>query len=138
MSFNQIREDITAAVEAAKVGFTAYPLIIEYDNKIVVDTAAQVNPFLQVRMKLIDGYQMELASNPHHRIIGQIELAAVIKDGKGTAQAYALLDHFYPKLHRKSLGSVRTLMALPAPTKKHMGWNYYPVLIPLWSDQLPP
>lgn len=135
MSLNQIRSDMTAAVEAAASTFSAYPLIIEYDNKIIVDTAKQVNPFLQVRMKLLDGYQMELANKPHHRLVGQIELAAVVKVGAGSAKAYQLLDHFYPKLHKTRLGTLRTMMALPGPVKDHLGWSYYPVLIPLWVDQ---
>lgn len=135
MGLDTIRQEVTTKVEEIKATFTAYPLIIEYDNKLIVDTATQENPFLCCRVKLLDGYQRDYCDNPYHTIIGQIELAAAVKDGAGSAKANQLLDFFYPKLHRKSFGGVRTKMALPAPVQKHNGWHYYAVLIPLWTDQ---
>jgi len=135
MSLEVIRQAVTNAVEAAKVTFTEYPLVIEYDNRILVDTQTQVNPFLQVRVLILDGGQVDLSNDPLHRYIGQLHLAAVTKEGGGSAEANRLLEHFYPKLHKNSLGGVRTYMAKPSTPKPHLGWIYTPVLIPFWFDR---
>ena len=137
MSLEAIRTSITTAVEAAKVGFLGgYTLVIEYDNRIIVDTQTQTNPFLQVRTKLLSAEQADISNSPIHRIYGQIHLAAVVKEGSGMKAAYDLLDHFYPRLQRKALGVIRTHMATLAPEIHHLGWCYYPVALPFWSDQV--
>lgn len=134
MSLEAIRIAIATAVEGARSSFTAHPLVVEYDNMIIVDTKTQTNPFLIVQTKLMDGEQADISNSPIHRIYGQIHLAAAVPEGSGRAKANALLDHFYPKLQRTQFGVVRTKMAVPVKDTTHDGWVYYPVLIPFWSD----
>ncbi len=134
-TLEQARIDIVTAVEAAKTGAPISPLVIEYDNRIVVDTQTQTKPYLAVHIKFMDGHQASLAANPIHRIQGQIHLAAVAKIGSGSADALKLLDFFYPQLHGRAMGTVRCHMAKIAPTTIHLGWEYYPVLIPFWFDK---
>ena len=137
MSLELIRTDIVTAMEAAKVGFSlGYTLLIEYENRIVVDTKTQTKPFLTVEIIVTDGSQMELGNSPRHRILGQIHLCAVVPDGSGSADANKLLDWFIPKLHGKAFGTVRTHFAVPAKPTPHLGWQYYGVAIPFWSDQV--
>lgn len=136
MSLELARQDIVTAIEAAKVGAPVANLVIEYDNRILVDTATASGPFLSVRILNLDAYQADLSANAIHRFEGQIHLAAAVKEGSGAAAANTLLDFFYPKLQRKQFGSVRTHMAKTAKPVPHLGWVYYPVLIPFWFDRI--
>lgn len=136
MSLEAIRQSVATAVSAAVATFTDYPLVVEYDNRIIVDTATQTNPFLTVETKMFDGFQANMSDAPLHRLLGQIHLAVAVPEGTGRALANKVLDHLYPKLQRKKLGVIHTTMAIPSPEKPHNGWIYYPVLIPFRSDQL--
>lgn len=133
-TLEQHRQSIVTAVEAAKVSFTDYPLVIEYDNRIIVDTATQLDPFLVVNIRFLDGAQADLSTNPIHRKIGQIHLQAAVKEGSGTAKAYTLIEHFYQALQQSQFGGVRTRMASFAREQPFKGWVYYPALVPFWTD----
>lgn len=136
MSLEAIRVDLVTAVEAARAGFNlGYSLIIEYENRIIVDKKSQVNPYLTVDILMLDGRQIELSNNPLHRITGQLYLIACVPDGSGSSQANKLLDWFVPKLHKKTFGAVRTSFAIPAKPQPHLGWQHYGIVIPFWSDQ---
>lgn len=135
MSFDSTRQDIYTAVEAAKAGFTEYAVTIEYDNNLVIDASSRELPFLRVRVKFLDGMQVDLSNAPIHRVLGQIHLAAAVKEGAGVSVGYRLLDHFYPQLQRKSLGAVRTHMAKVTDHVKIEGWVHLPVIIPFWTDK---
>ena len=136
MSLETVRQAIVAAVETAKIGCPGGVPLIEYDNRIIIDTQAQALPFLCVQVKFLDAEQADLNANPIHRVWGQIHLAAAVKEGEGMAQGLVMLEHFYPQLHKKQIGSVRTAMATFTPPKPHIGWVYYPALIPFWSDEI--
>ena len=136
MSYESIRPDIVPAIEAAKAGFSlGYGLVIEYDNVIIVDTKTQTDPFLSVEIKLLTGDQAALATNPEKRVWGSLVLAAAVPEGSGTSKAFKLLDWFVPALQRKEFGKVRTQMGTYGPKRPHLGWVYYPAVIPFWSDQ---
>lgn len=134
MSLETVRQSIVTAIEAAKVGCPNGVPVIEYDNRILVDTQAQAVPFLCVQVKFMDGVQADLGTNPIHRIYGQIHLEAAVKEGAGSALALTMLGHFYPQLHKKQIGAIRTAMSTFAPIHPHLGWVYHPILIPFWSD----
>lgn len=136
MSRAQIRTDLVTAVEAAKTGFSpGYTLVIEYDNRIIVDTKTQTDPFMCVKILLLDGQQIGLSDDPKHRITGQLHIQAAVPEGEGVAKANELLDWFTPRLHRKALGTVRTQMAVMAKPTPHLGWEYHTVIVPFWTDQ---
>lgn len=135
-TLEQHRQSIVTAVEAAKATFTTYPLIIEYDNRMLIDQATQRNPYLCVDILFMDGFQADLSTNPIHRKVGQIHLQAVVKEGAGSAQALQLLDHFGTALQAKILGGVRTKMQTYARSKPHLGWVYTPVVIPFWTNDI--
>jgi hypothetical protein len=136
MSQEYIRQALATAVEAAKVAAPTAGLIIEYDNRIIVDTQTQVDPYLLAQIVLFDGVQADLAANAIHRFYGQLHLIAAVKEGAGSADALKLLDHFVPQLQRKSFAGVRLETAKPAPSKKNLGWVYFPTLIPFWYDKI--
>lgn len=135
MSREQIRQDLVAAVDALVAGFPGgYPLVVEYDNILQVDTQTQVHPFLQVEVKIIDMDQADLSDDPTHRVFGQLVLVAAVKEGKGLKAANLILDYFYPRLQRKAFGVVRTEMAAATRTSPHLGWVYTPIIIPFRAD----
>lgn len=136
MSLEVIRVDVVTRIEQLKATFSGgYTLLIEYDNRIVVDTKTQKDPFLCVKVKFLDAEQANLSSNPTHRFYGQIHLAAAVPEGSGVSKANLLLAHFYKGMQHSAFGSVRTLMAMPAPPRPHLGWEYYAMAVPFWSDQ---
>jgi len=137
MSLEVIRQSLVTAVEAAKVGFSGgYTLLIEYDNRVAIDTQTQQNPYLMVSVKVIDGDQIDLHTNPTQRFTGQMYVTACVKEGTGTAKATQLLDHFYPRLQLKAFGPVRTRMAVPTRPVPNLGWMLYPVIVPFWMDKI--
>ena len=135
MTIEQIRQDLVGAINVLKQTFSGgYPLVIEYDNILEVDTQTQVNPYLRIDLKIIDMDQADFSDNPTHRVRGQLVLGAGVKEGQGVRAANLLLMHFYPNLQRRTIGIVRTSMATVAPTVPNLGWVYSPVVIPFWAD----
>ena len=135
MSRELIRRDIVTAVEAIRANLVLpYPLVVEYDNVAVVDTKTQFDPFITVEIKYLSAEQADLGNNPLRRQWGQINLAAVVPEGSGTAKANQLLDWFIPRLGLRAFGSVRTHVVTDAPAKMHLGWVYYFVAVPFWAD----
>lgn len=136
MSLEIIRVDIVTRIEQLKATFSGgYPLVVEYENRLVVDTKTQRDPFLCVKVKYLSAEQADLAMNPTHRHYGQIHLAAAVPEGSGVSKANALLAHFYKGLQHSTIGTVRTMMATPAPPSPHLGWEYFAMAVPFWSDQ---
>lgn len=135
-TLEQHRQSIVAAIETAKTTFTDYPLVIEYDNRMLIDHSTQINPYLCVDIRFMAGEQADLSVNPIHRKIGQIHLQAVVKEGAGMAKALQLLDHFSPLIQRKTLGGVYTRMATFTKEQMYKGWVYYPAIIPFWTNDI--
>lgn len=135
MSLDSIRQDITTVVVAAAPSFTAWALNIEYDNRVLESRYEIVDPFLCVKVNLTGGYQADISDNPVHRIMGQILLGASVREGEGSAKANVLLSHFYERLQRKTLGSVRTYMAMMGGAHPDKNRVEYQVIVPFWCDK---
>lgn len=136
MTLDDYRQALTAAVEAAKAGFTAYTPVMEYDNRILVKPGEQANPVMSVGIIFSDGAQADLSANPFHRITGMLTLSARAKDGDGTAKAYKLLEHFYPKLQRRTISQVNMEMAkLVAPKRANGEW-VVSAIVPFWLSKV--
>lgn len=134
MSFETTRQSVVSAVESVKAGAPGGAPVIEYDNRIIVDTQTQSAPFMCVELIYMDGEQADLAAKPIHRTSGVLRVSAAAKDGDGSAKANALLDYFCPLLQGKQFGAVRTKYAKPIAPRPHLGWVYFTVLIPFWVD----
>jgi hypothetical protein len=136
MSVENIRVDVVTKVEQLKASFAGgYSLVIEYDNRDVVDYTTQRDPYLQVSVDVMEAEQASLTQYSEHRFRGVITLLACVPEGSGKSKANKLLEHFYKGLHRNSFGKVRTFMATPGGDKTHLGWVYVAMLVPFWSDQ---
>lgn len=122
-------------VEALRANFYDYPLVIEYANLPVVNLSMQTDPYLRVGLKYADGNQIDLGTDPGHRLLGTIVLEARVKEGMGTGQANSLLAHFYPSIHMKdTLQPLRTRAARFATPPNKDGWATETALIPFWLD----
>lgn len=133
----RIRLALTNKVEALKLTFTDYPLVIEYANGQVVNTATQTQPYLKVKIVYQGGDQINLALDPDHRAIGTIQVEAMVKAGTGTGAANRLLEHFYPALHLSdTMGPIRTRAARFASRDAKDGWAAEAALIPFWADSI--
>ena len=128
------RQAVNVKVEARKALWTAYPLIIEYDNRLIADTQTQINPFLCVKIEYISGEQVDFGRAPNHRVYGSLVLAAAVKANSGVKQANDLLQHFYPACHLTTISGARMWGAQFEKDKPHLGWVYYPVSIPFDFD----
>ena len=135
MSRESVRQAIVGLIEARKATWSDYTLIIEYDNRLLVDTQTQHNPFLRVGITYFDGEQIDLGSQ-NHRDQGLVVVSAVVREGEGSAKANALLDHFVPSLQQRSIGALRLWGSRPHKDSPHLGWVYYPVAIPFEADTL--
>lgn len=134
MSLETSRQELVTAVEALKAGTPGGVPVIEYDNRILVDTQTQTAPFLVVEIVYLDGNQADMADSPVHRLEGVLRISVAVKEGEGSAVANTILGYYYPALQGKTFGGTRTRFAKPIAPRPHLGWVYYSVLIPFWSN----
>lgn len=131
----EARVALVTKVEALKATWTAYTLVVQYDNRLLVDLAKQTNPYLRVSMEYLDGNQIALGPNGGHRLIGAIVVEAWVKEGAGMKQANDLLQHFYPSMHMTdSMFPLRTYAAQFRSGNAVKGWVAEAAIIGFWHD----
>lgn len=128
----QLRQTVMTVVNQIVADHHAYPLLIETRNRDVVDQAGQTDPYLQVSVVTMRGDQAELGPNPLIKRSGQILLAAVVKDGAGTADVEALIDFVLPYFSTQQLGIVQCQAAHPVEGFERKGWWYQPAIVPFF------
>lgn len=135
MSLEQIRQDLTNAVQVIVPTFSEYVLNVGYENRELIDPARQSNPYLEVEVQFGPAWQADLAPNPIHRISGLLILTAKVREGGGSGAVNRLLDHFYPKLQRRRIGiSLLDMASFPkAATVK--GIYSKSVVLPFVADK---
>jgi hypothetical protein len=124
------RQQLVSAVEVAKETYANQDLVIEYDNRYLVDMNTQTDPFLCVEVSYVGAAQADLSNKPVHKIAGMLILTAKVREGAGTANAYNLLDHFYEKLQFRVIGDCRMEMANIIRPAKLAGWWGISAIIP--------
>ena len=135
MNIELARQAITSKVEQVRALYSP-TLIVEYDNRILVDRATQVDPFVMVDLLFISGNQASLGLDTLVRNYGQIVLTASAKENTGMKQAAEILDFFSARLEIREFGGVRTKGASPQKCTHAEGWYHFPVIIPFWFDRL--
>lgn len=132
MTRETARIDIATAIQAAAAAFPNYPVIVDYENKALIDYAAQDDPYLAVDIVYYDGKQMDLGPNPMVGTYGRIVLAVCVQDGRGTSKANVLMDYFSHNLQLKKLFLVQTEIARPQPSVDRKGWYCLVTMINFW------
>ena len=122
-------------VEATRATWLDFAVQVEYGNLKTVNTSTQSDPYLRVRMVYIDVYQLELARDPHHRVLGTIVIESMAKEGSGDLVQGRLLDHFYRAVHMTdTMPPLRTYAARFGSSPARDGWTAEAALIPFWYD----
>ena len=130
------RQDIAAAIEAARAAWTPYNLVVEQENRDIIDQVTQVNPYVGVDLMFYDGQQMDLGPAPLVGVYGHILLAVCTQEGKGTSGVTPVMDHMSQALSRKTFSLVKTSVPKPQPYVIRKGWYCQLSLINFWYHEL--
>ena len=136
MSQVQAATDITAVIAQIIADHTDYTLVVEQQNRTVVDQNLQVNPYLRVDVKLLSAAQLDLADRPRVEQWGQIWLPAVCKPGTGTAAVKTLLEFVTPYFDCKRLGIVQCQAVTGSGGKEVKGLWVEPVIVNFYYHRL--
>ncbi len=126
------RVDVANAIAALIAAHTSYPLVVEIDNREVVDQAQQTVPYLKVQIKWLGGDQKDLADKPFVGQYGQILLAACVKLGSGSKAANDLLDFAVPFFELKSWPTIITRVFEPMKDLEEKGWYHVTGLVNMY------
>ena len=135
MSREAARIDINTAISVAAAAWGAYTVLVDYENRDLVDYASQTNPHLAVDIVYYDGKQMDLGAAPTIGRYGQIMLAVCVQEGQGTSRANQLMDHFESALQLKNWSLVRTHAAKPQRSVNRKGWFCLVTLVDFWYHE---
>lgn len=136
MSQSVARQDIAAAIEAARAAWTPYNLVVEQENRDIIDQVTQVNPYVGVDVVFYDGQQMDLGPDPLQGVYGHIFLAVCTQEGKGTSGVTPVMDYMSKALSRKTFSLVKTMVPKPQPYVIKKGWYCQISLINFWYHEL--
>jgi len=129
------RQAIVTKVEALRTTYADPSLVVEYDNRNLVNKATQTAPYLCVEIMNISGDQIDLGPGSRHRVMGSIILTARVRKGAGVKAANELLAAFYPSMHMTdSMIPVRTRAARLVRAKDEGDWAGESAVIPFWYD----
>lgn len=129
MSQAQAYKDIMAVVQRIVDEHADYPVIVESDNRCVVDQSKQDNPYLKVEIVFLDGDQIELGDTARVEQWGQVWISAVCKGGVGSLRSLELLDFARPYFERKRIGTVTCRTVTAAKPKEVKGLWHTPAIV---------
>lgn len=135
MSREAARVDIATAVKSAADAWPDYPVVVDYENRKLVDFATQVKPYLAVDIIYYDGRQMDMGVAPLVGVYGQIALAVCVQEGRGISDANKLMDYFTTALQLKTWALVRTHVAKPQRSVDRFGWHCLVTLVDFWYHE---
>lgn len=136
MSLELARQAITSRIEQVKAQYTNPNIIIEYDNRTLVDRATQKDPFIMVDILYLSGEQASIGLDTYVRTYGQILFSSCVKENTGLKAAAEIVDFFSARLEIREFNSVRTFGASPQKFQETLGWYYLPVVIPFYFDRV--
>lgn len=136
MSFETARLDLVQAAEAARAAWDAWPLIVSYENQVLLDVPTTEQPYVCVEIHSMDSEQADLADRPRVKEWGQVLIIAHAPHNTGSRQAKLLLDHFRPFFELKNFSLVRTRTARGGPPYPAKGWECWPMVVPFWYHRL--
>lgn len=137
-SLDAARAELVARISAAAAAWTTYTLIVEDENRQMIDLASAdaQNAILCWDIVWRGGRQASLGPAPLGRQQGQLMIAAKIKEGCGTAGCLKLLDHVIPYLELRDMAITRTAVAEVQEGRPLAGWYGVPAIINFWIDRV--
>lgn len=134
-----VYKELVGAVEAAKAAWVGppSPLVVSYENRTLLDLAAQVDSYLCADVHFLDGSQDSLGGSVVDVIeYGQLHLVAHTRKEAGTLKGRQILDHFGPFVELKSFTVCRTMAARGHATYDTPGWHCIPLVVPFRFHRL--
>lgn len=135
VTIDAARQALAVRTEYLKSLWLEYALDIEYDGNNPINYSTQTKEFLTVSLIFMDGWQINLGANPDNRVLGNILIEALCKDGSPVKTRNRLLEHFYRGVHMTdSMPPLRTYAARIATGETREGWKPIAAIIPFWYD----
>lgn len=132
---DMVRQALVNKIISLKNTFTAFPLEVEYDNKVTIDLTKQQKPFLQFSIVYQDGEQVGLGIETPSRVMGTIVMAVRGREGSGVVDMDKVVDHFLRAIGKTdTIGPVRTYAARFSSSPSMNGWVSQAALVPFWYD----
>lgn len=125
-------QTVLAQIQADWQLATGKTLVIELDNRDVVDQGTQQDVYLSVEIIPMNGEQADMADRPKVLQEGQILLSAVARCGSGASESNVLLDFLTPYFDMKDLANVRCHAVKAVQPKEKNGWRYAPAIVDYW------
>ena len=135
MNIESARSAAYSAVNSAVATLNPVPKV-DWDNRFLVDRNNQTAPFLAVDFMLGSGVQKSLGEAKVVRYIGQLAIAAYIKEGAGIATVTTMMDTLAHALGMKTFSGLNTQAAVPQRSLVVDGWHIQPLAVPFWFDDL--
>jgi hypothetical protein len=129
MNLEAARLAIVALTNNAAAAFGTWTVQVDWENRDLVNYAAQAKPFVAMDIVYYDGKQKSLGPNPWVGSYGYIALAVCIPEGKGTSEGNQLMSHMANALQLKLLPAIQTEVARPQPSVPRKGWYCMVTLI---------
>lgn len=108
---------------------------VDYENRALVDLARQTGPFIACDVVFGNGEQKTLGLSPVVRYSGNISLEVWVKQGTGTATAFAYLEQLAAMFKTTYFGGVYTAAPRPIPAREQADWCVHTILVPFYFDQ---
>jgi hypothetical protein len=134
MPYEHIRKALTAVVETARAGAPVANVLVEYENRALLDTQKQSVPYLKFKLHFMDGRNASMGLGARYRAYGNLTLTVAVKEGKGTSESLQMVSYLRPLLHSKVVQGIHLQDASLHPNVPHLGWIYSPLLVPFWYD----
>jgi hypothetical protein len=135
-ALSDTRTAVAAVLAQIQDDFSDYRLLIETDNRTLVNQKTQTVPYLRVEIETLSGGQESLGKNPLVEQRGQILLYACAREGSGPTLADELRDFVIPYFDRKVLGFVQCYAAVATRPRIIKGWEHYPVVVTYYYHRI--
>lgn len=116
--------------------WTLYPLVVEPDNRDLVDQVLQLDPYVKVEIDFLGSEQADMADVPLEKHVGQMMIYVVSRKGSGTVDGAILRDFIRPYFSLKKFGVLQCHSAEIYKSKEIKGWEYWPILLNFYFHSL--
>lgn len=131
MSFEQAYEDMVTAAEAALAAWPGVPIVMDVDNRLVINWETERKPVVVIELHLMDGQQLSIGQTKEMSDIGQIHVIASNPENAGSKVLHQILDHFRTYFEMSdSFSAIRTFASLQGARFTDRGRFCLPLVTP--------
>lgn len=134
MNTEQARDAMVAAVAAAvAANYPTMKVFYENADTVPIDTVGDF--FMRVAVDFNGARQATVEASPRTRVVGELCLTHMAKDGSGTKTLLARADTLNAALQHVNLSGVQLATPYPGRKESHSGWFSQEWCIPFWYHQ---